>query len=126
MSASDNTIKAAKLIRGSNTLNIQNGIQLFNEILNSAFPVDYDEVNYNLGLGYYRLGDVDELRRLRIKNPNNGRIMRLFYYLENDERPDGSTDTIIRKEDKNRTFIIRNCGLLLAGGTLVAAICLLN
>lgn len=126
MSTTDNTIKAAKLIRGSNTINIQNGIQLFNEILNSAFPVDYDEVNYNLGLGYYRLGDIDELKRLRIKNPSNTRIMRLFYYLENDEKPDGSIETIIKKEDKNRTFIVRNCGLLLAGGTLVAALCLLN
>lgn len=126
MTSQGDTIKAAKLIRGTTTSNIQNGIQLFNEILNNAYPVDYDEVYYNIGLGYYRLGDIDELKTLRTNNPNNTRIVRLFYYLNNDEKPQGATGPIMKKHDRNQTFIVRNCGLLLAGGTLLAAACLLN
>lgn len=120
------TIKASKLIRSPTTSNIQNGINLFKDILKSGYAVDYDEVNYNMALGFYRLGDIDELRNLRLHNPNNSRVRRLFYYLDNDEKPQGSTEKIINKYDKNRNFVVRNCGMLLAGGTLLAAICLLN
>lgn len=126
MNSSENTVKAAKLIRGPTTGNIESGIQLFNDILNSAYPVDYDEIYYNIGLGYYRLGDIDELKTLRNNNPNNTRIVRLFYYLDNDEKPQNAMSPIIKKHDRNQTFIVRNCGLLLAGGTLLAAVCLLN
>lgn len=121
-----NTIKAAKLIRGPNIGNIENGIKEYYNILNSGYPVDYDEVYYNIGLGYYRLGDVDELQNLRSRNPTNTRINRMFFYLENDEKPGNSSQTIPYKKDRERKFIVRNCGLLLAGGTLIAVFCLLK
>lgn len=120
------SLQAAKLIRGNSSTNVQNGIKLYNELIDSAFPLDFEETNYNMGLGYYRLGDVEELKFLRTQNPNNARLTRLFYYLENDEIPNGQNGLIMSKHNRNQTFIVRNCGLLLAGGTLLAAFCLLD
>lgn len=125
MSSSD-SLRAAQLIRGTNTTNIEAGIKQLNNLVKSAYPLDFDEVNYNLGLGYFRLGDVEELKSLASENPGNARLSRMVYYLESGQTPSGLNEPVLPKYERKKVYIIRNCGLLLAGGTLLSAFCLLN
>lgn len=121
------TLNATRLIRQQPIISIQKGIDTLEDIVSGDFPVDYDEVYYNLSLGYYRLGDVEKLNTLRLQNPTNSRIARMYYYLNNTDSSDinKSHEIITKKESRTKVGLVRQCGLLLLAGTILTSTCLM-
>lgn len=91
-------------------------------LLNSDEPYDYDEIYNYLALGFFRLGDLDGLAQLREENPNSERINRIFYHLQAGVAPSPSSEKITHKFEKNKTFIVRNTGVILLAATLLTAL----
>lgn len=114
-------VNASRLIRQQPMNNVQKGIEILEDVVGSSYPVDYDEVYYNLALGYYRLGDVNKLNGLRLQNHTNSRIARMYYYLNNTDSSDinKSYELITKTSYRKKVSLVRQCGLLLLAGTIL-------
>lgn len=114
-------VNASRLIRQQPMNNVQKGIEILEDVVGSSYPVDYDEVYYNLALGYYRLGDVNKLNDLRLQNHTNSRIARMYYYLNNTDSSDinKSYELITKTSYRKKVSLVRQCGLLLLAGTIL-------
>lgn len=114
--------KAVSLIHDKNSMQVEEGISMFKNLMKSDEPYDYDEIYNNLALGYFRLGDLDGMAQLREENPNSERINRIFYDLQTGITPGLQSEIITTKNERNKSLIVRNTSIVVLAASLLTAL----